>query len=479
MTATTEPQPLSSLEAYNITALDCVNLPIHVPVAFVFTPVGIPAAVEALERGISRLVAQLPFLAGNVILNPGNGGVVRPPSDKYLEGSPIVCTQVHPKSISVLHEPNFGFNDGISCDYFLPVPISLQTQDRSPVIRFRINVMTDGLILCVSFHHAAMDGLGVMNVIRMVGLCCASHNMPRLPVSCLTEATVRSRVLNITTSGSFMSMEGYGPHHWSHLRLTSCELRFPAKRVHQLGKLCNDILNKLVLEKQASNKDARKMNELSTSDVFSALLWLCGTRARSGVRSQSTSSGASAADTTRLSLAVNIRGIIKPPIPLSYLGNAMVVASDTHARQEMKAPRTTTATAIDHDELRLLTDLASKIRHIIQGVDHEYVCQVMKHIKQSQDRQDASFYFPETFVTNMRLLNLHRWEFGPELGKVVNFDHLDTRINGLCSILPRCQGKFEDPPWKVRVVLEPEAMQRLREDGLIRWAAKEGMPGKL
>ncbi|KAK1150264.1 hypothetical protein N8T08_000166 [Aspergillus melleus] len=106
----------------------------------------------------------------------------------------------------------------------------------------------------------------------------------------------------------------------------------------------------------------------------------------------------------------------------------MVVTSDTHARDEMKASGTTTATSIGKDELRLLANLAFKIRHIVQGVGDQYVRQVMQHIKQSQDRQDASFYFPETFVTNTRLLNLHRWEFGSDLGKVVK----------LCS--PRNEG---------------------------------------
>ncbi|PLB43979.1 hypothetical protein P170DRAFT_480921 [Aspergillus steynii IBT 23096] len=479
--AAAETHPLS-FEPYTLTPLDWVNLPIHVPLVFVFTPPSIPAGVEALEHGISRLVAQLPFLAGNVVLHPGNGGSVEPPSDKYLEEDPVIRIETHPQSISIIHEPNFGFNDSLSSDTFLPIPMSLNVKEISPVIRFCINVMTDGLILCISIHHAAMDGLGVMNIVRMIGLCCASPGKPRLPVSPLTEASVRARLSNISTDGSFMDMQSYGPDHWSQSRLISCEFLFSAKRIRQLGILCNVALKQSCLEKDAGNGDRKSVNELSTSDVFSALLWLCTTRARSRAQLLSPPSNTYATETTRLGVAVSIRDIrdiLKPPIPLTYLGNAMVVASDTHVRHEMEAPRATTATSIDKDEVLVLANLASKVRHTIQVVDGHYVRQVVRHIKASQDCQDASFYFPDTFVTNLRLLDLRQWDFGPVLGQIVNFDHLETRINGLCSIHPRCGGTSGESPWKVRVNLEPEAMDRLRGDALIRWAAEKDTACKL
>lgn len=472
-------KPLPSFEPYNLTPLDCVNLPIHVPVAFVFTPASIPAGVESLERGISRLIAQLPFLAGNVVLHPENGGTVEPSGDRYLERNPIVRLQTHSKSICILHEPNFGFDNGLSSNSFLPIPIALKAEQTSPVIRFCINVMTDGIILCISFHHASMDGLGLMNVMKMLSKCCASPDTPRLPVTPVTEASVRARVSKIATNGSFMDMEGYGPHHWSQTCLTSCEFRFPANRVCQLGKLCNAVLNQPLSKKPVKTDKMGSYNELSTGDVFSALLWLCGTRARSRACLQSHSPNPFTTDTTRLSVAVNIRPILEPPLPLSYIGNAIVVASDIHARHELEASRTTTATSIDKDELVVLANLAAQIRQLIQTVDSQYAYQVIKHIRGSQERQDASFYFPDTFVTNIRLLDLRRWNFGPKLGKVANFDQLETRINGLYSILPRYGEDSGDSPWKVRVILEPEVMERLRADGLIQWVANEEISSKL
>lgn len=478
-TVTTETLPLSSFEPYDLTPLDCVNLPIHVSAAFVFTPANIPAGAEALERGISRLIAQLPFLAGNVVLHWGSGGTVKPPSDQYLKENPMIKVQVHSKSVSVIRKPNFGFDDSVSSDSFLPIPFSLKSRKISPVIRFCINIMTDGLILCTSFNHAAMDGLGVMNVVRMIGSCCASPSTPRLPVSPDTEASVRARVSKITTNGSFMDMESYGPHHWSESRFTSCEFRFPAKRIHQLARLCNAVLHQPFLQRQSRDGVIEPANELSTSDVFSALLWFCMTRARP--RAQSPSPNSYATDTTRVSVAVSVRDVLKPPIPPAYIGNAIVVASDTHACQEMVDTRATTATnsSIDKDEISLLANLASKIRHILHAADDQYVRQVVTNINSSQDRQDESYYFPDTFVTNLRLLDMRRWEFGPELGKIMNYDHLETRINGLCSVSPRCGETSGEPPWMIRVTLEPEAMGRLREDALIRWASDEKTACKL
>jgi fumigaclavine B O-acetyltransferase len=55
---------------------------------------------------------------------------------------------------------------------FVPIPFDMAGERKSPVFRVQANILSDGLILCLGFHHMALDGVGLVNVATSLATCC-------------------------------------------------------------------------------------------------------------------------------------------------------------------------------------------------------------------------------------------------------------------------------------------------------------------
>ncbi|KAA8652168.1 uncharacterized protein ATNIH1004_001072 [Aspergillus tanneri] len=157
----------------------------------------------------------------------------------------------------------------------------------------------------------------------------------------------------------------------------------------------------------------------------------------------------------------------KPPQRVShcYVRNCMAIASPTHSRGDINIAHvsTTITTTIDTADLHPLVDLAAEIHHNIQTIDHHPL---------------TAFYLPDFIVTNLRLAPppLRKWDWGKSLSSIVDFHHLERRESVDSVPSYRCVSESQrdgTPLWRVRVNLDPVAMERLQQDrllgGLEKW----------
>ncbi|THD00057.1 hypothetical protein EYZ11_000509 [Aspergillus tanneri] len=118
-----------------------------------------------------------------------------------------------------------------------------------------------------------------------------------------------------------------------------------------------------------------------------------------------------------------------------------------------------------HSRIHLhpLVDLAAEIHHNIQTIDHHPL---------------TAFYLPDFIVTNLRLAPppLRKWDWGKSLSSIVDFHHLERRESVDSVPSYRCVSESQrdgTPLWRVRVNLDPVAMERLQQDrllgGLEKW----------
>ncbi|KAJ6050222.1 Transferase [Penicillium canescens] len=163
---------LLTFEPYVLTPL-VHNVPgIHMSFFLTFYIDEPSLAIPPLEAGVNRLIELLPFLAGNVtpsIQLKGKENVyeVQPPTAKFLQEHSMLRIKYHEHYVSPKSPGAFSFSNESSIDErFIPMPFEMALAELIPVLRLQANVMHDSIVLCISFHHMAIDGYGALNLSR-------------------------------------------------------------------------------------------------------------------------------------------------------------------------------------------------------------------------------------------------------------------------------------------------------------------------
>ena len=160
-----------SFEPFTLSALDHIVPPLHLFAYLTFKLDSPSDAIAVLQNGISRLLHALHFLSGNIVtieeLNGKKNSMQITPADaSTMYQSPMLKVALHAAETSAVERDDVQHAD------FVPIPIHLPTTDPSPVLRFQANMMTDGLVLCVTFDHRMTDGLGVLAILDSLAACC-------------------------------------------------------------------------------------------------------------------------------------------------------------------------------------------------------------------------------------------------------------------------------------------------------------------
>ncbi|KAE8420831.1 transferase family-domain-containing protein [Aspergillus pseudocaelatus] len=439
--------------------------------------------VPVLEEGLRRLLKECPFLAGNMIRTSSKGPKanvreVRPPTLDSLHEFPILQVAHHTDQYIVkkVHNPGERVsNDSLFDEPYLPLPLSVATRELCPIIRWQANILQDGIFVAVCFHHSVFDAAGFYFIQDALARCCREPNSPTLTLPLgrdLLEGrrrmvhgpmvseegreaqTGNSQALKIA---NFNSVEG----------LVSRRLIVQPASVEYLKGVCNAILH-----------DRSPEQYLTSNDMISALLWLAIIRARY----ESPSYGASVQDNqpteSSLILITEIRRSLTPPLPISYMGNGIIQSATTSPVQpalDFDVPNTfhPQSSALTKGDVQLLVDLALKVHATQSSVDNAYVKGIIQEKQRSLD-WSPTFKQGDITSTSIRRMGIYGLDFGATLGRVVEFDSPDNRIDGTVCILPARSTSILE----LRVTLPPDTMLRLLQGPLLRFVMRR-MLGRL
>ncbi|PYH89749.1 hypothetical protein BO71DRAFT_389021 [Aspergillus ellipticus CBS 707.79] len=473
-------------QSYTLTPLDHIAPPLYALFYLSFQPENPSQALITLKSGISHLVSQWPFLAGNVtqVQKRGKRRIleVQPPNAADLLQYPMLQVKHHQQLIS--HVPSLTVID----NELLHIPTKVPIAYPIPAVRFQANVMHDGIILCIGWHHQVMDGAGVGTILTSLSRCCheldAEAAAPRrLPTDFQNEERARRQIYEASApspdhDGAYSSID-YEEFWDATFEPIICRrYAMRAEKIEYLKDSCNALIRDLVSDHPITCRDSTEGTEypeendyMSSDDVVTALIWLCCSRARLRAESRKASG---LPPTSSLSRIVEVRSVLQPPLPRGYLGNSLMVARSQCSWDDIPGHHNEphTASKRDHvgeETVHALLKLALKSRDKCRTIDDKAIRGLIADLKNCNEYKEFAEAPAEVDISSLRKLNLYRLNWGPHLGRMVDFDTIDSRTDGLSLILPARPGKQRQSPWELRITIPLTAMEQFRQDELVCW----------
>lgn len=414
--------------------------------------------VEVLGEALNRLVKECPLLAGNVGRSSTNDAArenvleIQPASIDTFAQYPLLRVSPHETQSITDRDPA----DGLFDDAYRALPLSLATDFPCPIIRWQANVMRDGTLIAVSFHHSALDAGGFYMIQQALAHLCRDPNSSHLGInlesSLLQGRRCLAQIQNISSCAelqredeSIIRMADFDLP----VNLVSYRLTLLHRKVRSLQNSCNA---------QVSTESIGQ--HLSPNDVISGLLWRSIIVARSPLNVSPSID--STDEKSPLILIAEIRRTLVPALPASYLGNAIVQQVATTYTKSVLEPSTP-----EQNELVQLTHLAKKVHDASTRVTDLRIKSLLRQ-KQGMLNWRPQFKQGDVTSTSLRRMPIYDLDFGTVLGKVVGFDSPDNRIDGTVCILPASSSSL-DSVWDIRITLPPNVLSRLRQDPLLQW----------
>ncbi|KAJ5263602.1 hypothetical protein N7478_011207 [Penicillium angulare] len=385
-----------------------------------------------LREAVSQTVTALPYLSGNVVLSMKSGGIqnlrqIQPAESSTLCDFPMFMTRYHQQSIKSIDW------DDLSREQF--IPDRKRSSEIDHVLRFQVNAMKDGLVLCMSFHHSAMDLIGAAGVLASLAAYCRGHPSPN---GWKTYTQSRKQIANATTAAFIAAGEDHE---------ASGDMQF------FYSWWC------------AEKKKACP----SSDDMVTALIWIWMVRARYSHQLMP------AKGDSRLHRAINVRPLLQLLTTKAFMGCAVMAVPCTISRYEIARPR-----AHPIDDVLLMNDMALKLREAINSFNSERARTQLDNFEKSNNWLNFPLGDADIEFTSWRNSKFYDLDFGPVLGKVDDVEVPNNDWNSTAYILPanpNLASKFANsqgiPPWEIRIVLEPGDMEYLCQKPLLLWACDE------
>ncbi|KAJ5355414.1 Transferase [Penicillium cataractarum] len=466
---------LPAFKPYVLTPLDHSIFPVYLYPSFAFHIESPGLAIPILELAVSRLVYLLPFLTGNITASTqlkGKENVleVQPPTQRFLMDHPMLKIKHHRQCISPMTSGSNIKTDQLLNESLVPIPFEMAAEAISPIFRIQANIMSNGLILCLAFHHMAMDGVGLLNVATALATCCRDSRaeIETLPTDPQREEHSRQLILengHVAKRTDKFEAE-YGEYSWDLSSSPECDeptskiFKLDASKIERIKTECQ-----LMVEKHPNMPNP----QLTSNTVVTAILWLCWIRAKHhGLDSTETPNNAESSILT----AADIRGKIEPCLPSSYLGNAIMTVETSARIQDLWSTKDVHRESyrsghVDSLEIKHISRLAGSLQISAESIDSQYISNVISHIV-SNDNWAATPRPAEFLVSSIRAFKLYDLDFGPTLGPLRDFGLDHNRIPGFCWIKP-ARYNTTLAPWELIIMLEPKFMRNLERDGLINW----------
>ncbi|XRM37899.1 hypothetical protein ABZX51_001346 [Aspergillus tubingensis] len=481
-----------SFQPYTLTPLDHLLPPHHVFAYMSFRPEQLSEAVDAIDSGLSDLISQWPFLAGNVARvekeKRKNVTELQPPTTSDLLRCPLLRVKHHQHTTSyALASPAIDYD-------MLNVPKTVSNSNPIPAVRFQANVMQDGLILCLAWHHQVMDSLGVTIVLHALARFCSGRDRksaaPKpLPMDLDKEKQARRRINQSATTSNPDLKDAYCETSYEEIRgrqpdsIICRRYTLHTDRVNYLRNSCNDLAHELAKGHSTSQKvsptgSQYKLENISSDDLVTALAWLSISRARRRVASKHSSD---LPRVSSLSRHIEVRSILQPPLPRSYLGNSLVLAKTQCEWKDFPTPQEAfpvTRKRMDKETINALLKLALMSRAKCKSVQDEQIRGLIGRVEECDDLSSVSGAPAKVIMSSLRKTDIYTSDWGTELGPLLDFDTIDGRTDGLTLILPdRNPARRGESAWEVRVNLPVEVMEEFGKDELLLWVTEAEKPG--
>lgn len=277
---------LPDFEPYVLTPLDHSIFPVYLYPSFVFHVESPCLAIPILEPAVSRLVYLLPFLTGNITASTqltGKDNVLemQPPTQSFLMDYPMLKIKHHRQCISPITSGSNIKTGQFLNESLVPISFEMAAETVSPIFRVQANVMGDGLILCLAFHHMAMDGVGLLNVAAALATCCRDSRaeIGTLPTDPQREEHSRQLILE----NGYLAKETdkfeaeYGEYSWDLISSLECE-----EPISKIFNLDASKIERIRTERQLTIEKHSNIPKphLTSNTVVTAILWLCWIRAK-------------------------------------------------------------------------------------------------------------------------------------------------------------------------------------------------------
>ncbi|RHZ57401.1 O-acetyltransferase pyr7 [Aspergillus thermomutatus] len=480
------PKSPSNHSPYPLSSLDHNPLGMNVTFLLSFQTTQPEESIRVLDDGIKQLLKVHPFLSGDVtrqtkVSQRKNTWQIEPDAPESLLKLPMLQTQyLQAESIKELHSKRLltGAEEQEIMRRLAPLPIDMDLSlPRRPIVRFQANIMRDGVILAMTFHHAAMDGAGAARVLGLLADCCRDRTASS-SASVVSDRQLRSQIDSLASkSSSGASRADFSQHYcglgdWAALlaenwsgflraratELVTWRLTIPGSKIQYLKGACNALL-----QGQTSAQAGRpNPGFLSNNDIVSALMAMILRQA-----------GRLAGQSTELSLAVDMRGNFQAPAFNDYLGNMVLLTYTPIPAGKNQPPVDGPVPAELRQEcLKELTQIAARIRHGLLSVNAEYIQGVLSHLHSQTDWAEIGFRGVPIPLSSFRNFGIFGLDFGESLGSQPRGFQLHLPVlGGMCFILPKRQDSTE--PWDLHLTLNRDDVSMVSDDPLFRWATEE------
>ncbi|KAH7122985.1 transferase family-domain-containing protein [Dactylonectria macrodidyma] len=413
-----------------------------------------PTCISTLEKGLGRLSASFPWVAGQVInenASEGNTGVFK---IKAFEKTPrlIVKDLRNDSSAPTMEDLRIsGFpismldENVIAPRRTLPGGPDYNPTDPEPVVILQANLIEGGLILTVNGQHGAMDMTGQGEVIRLLSKACRGEAFAfeELTAGNLNRKTAIPLLDEPFNPGEELADQIIQPPPPQVPSLDSKPSPPPAPPKATWAYFSFSHKSLSALKSYAKQSVNGATNFISTDDALSAFIWQSVTRARLPRLDP--------ADKTRFCRAVDARGCIGAPKKYPGILQNMTYNTNT-AQQLVDEPLGITAS-----KLRSELD-PSKLRRRTQAL--------ATYLNSVPDKSTFNFAATvnpaaDVMLSSWAKVNCYDFDFNFELGKPESvrrprFDPFEC----LMYLMP----KSRDGEISLAISLREEDMERLKED---------------
>ncbi|KAK4431705.1 Spermidine hydroxycinnamoyl transferase [Sesamum alatum] len=206
----------------------------------------------------------------------------------------------------------------------------------------------------------------------------------------------------------------------------------------------------MLRRKANENRGPASGSSFTSYETITGHIWRCSCKARRHMREQQ----------TRLSISVDIRRRVQPPLPKTYLGNAVldVMALD-YAGDLVSKPLFYAASKVREAINKVTTEYVASTIDFLSGVDDLSSFQDWNSISIDDDGKGFFFGNPNLCVTSWLTLKFHGLDFG--WGKEIYMGPVDYGSDGDCLIVP--SGNDGDGSVIVIVCLQEAHMEALKK----------------
>ncbi|KAM3065609.1 Acyltransferase boa11 [Clarireedia jacksonii] len=454
--------PESKVLVTNLTPLDLLMPRTYVIGITLSWPISRRVNIEDvynhLKSGLKQTIAEIPFVGGSVVPTTSCGKFQIETLPEDFKGEQLIFNDLRsgsgtnwPHSYKSLRKA--GFPCYIFAEECLTPSKRYLGMERMPVIAVQANFIDGGLILHLSVLHTACDAFAWSIIL--------SNLSANVNASWLTEDGIeispnhklssdsldRSPLTRGNPTVSQMDLREYEMQH------ANSGLENPRKYLIEAPTSISEmehVLFSISTTKLSQLRDHISATSssgpwLTVSDALSGFLWFCINRARFRKSDQKPLRG-------NLSLASDGRGVLKPPLPATYLGNASTgfpVTLDIHPTSIYEAALAISEARNEFND-KYLRDLTG----YLGGLDDITSERVMY----------AKTLDPILVISNLKDMEYHEKDWGGPLG-LPDCIRLGSHIT---DFIPRAfpMPTQKDGTINLTIWIEQSAVKRLIDDDL-------------